>query len=134
MPISCGIGTLAPRLLSHSLIINIYSYIIKIHITTLIVYLNRFCFLDCGQNYTIKNGYVHFKGDKTTYNHQFPVSCLEGYSVIGDKNTTCLASGTWSKHSACKPTGLFSFQVNLALLNSGLLCICKRCRSRSAGS
>ena len=63
------------------------------------------CISDCGKDYVLDGGIVHFDGHKTTYNSQVPISCLDGYDLVGEDSTTCLATGEWEKTSSCKPKG-----------------------------
>ena len=57
---------------------------------------------DCGDTYTLNNGYVNFTGHATTYNEEVPVMCNEGYEIEGDPKIKCLATGAWSQDTACR--------------------------------
>ena len=73
-------------------------------------------------DYKIPHGHVLFKGKDTTYNKKFDVTCEKGYELAGEKQTTCLADGKWSKHTACLPVGMFQYSItNLCISKSVLL-------------
>ena len=78
----------------------------------------RFCSSDCGKDYQVDGGTVHFDGHPTTYQSKVSISCSDGYDLNGNNYTTCLATGKWDKTSSCKPKGTHS--------GNKLLC-CKRC-------
>ena len=71
----------------------------------------HFC-ADCGKIYPLENGHAHFSGYTTTFNSTVPVHCDKGYEVEGDDYISCLASGNWSRTSACKIKGLYVIGVS----------------------
>ena len=70
----------------------------------------HFC-ADCGKIYPLENGHAHFSGYTTTFNSTVPVHCNKGYEVEGDDYIHCLASGNWSRTSACKIKGLYAMDM-----------------------
>ena len=70
----------------------------------------HFC-ADCGKIYPLENGHAHFSGYTTTFNSTVPVHCNKGYEVEGDDHIRCLASGNWSRTSACKIKGLYVMDI-----------------------
>ena len=71
---------------------------------------------DCGSDFSIADGHVNFTGLATTYGERIPVSCNEGYELVGEEVITCLADGTWSKDVICRIKGKYwNFNKNLTL-------------------
>ena len=64
-----------------------------------------FTFVDCGENQTIEHGHVNFTGHLTTFNQTVPVTCNDGYNLVGEAVTTCEANGSWSEDAHCHPKG-----------------------------
>ena len=57
--------------------------------------------VDCGDKLSVANGQVEFKGKNTFVSHKVPVKCNEGYKIQGDKEITCLPTGSWSTGTSC---------------------------------
>ena len=57
----------------------------------------------------LEGGIVHYEGHTTTYQSQVPVTCLDGFDLVGKNVITCLATGQWDKTSSCKPKGTHCF-------------------------
>ena len=60
---------------------------------------------DCGSELVVENGYVEFSGKPTTFGSIIAVTCSDGYKNQGEDHITCLANGTWTKHTACQIRG-----------------------------
>ena len=64
-----------------------------------------FLFTDCGNHFTLENGFVDFTGKSTTFNHSIPVECDIGYNLLGDTSIHCQANGVWGSNSSCRLKG-----------------------------
>ena len=70
---------------------------------------------DCGSTTPpLANG--SYQVTSTTYLATATAHCDTGYTLTGNRNVTCQASGTWStNHATCNPVGmaalLFSLKV-----------------------
>ena len=73
---------------------------------------------DCGRNYSLPNGHVHY-GDNTTYNSTLYPHCNQGYKVVGDYDIICQADGTWSTNTSCEIVGMYFFSLSLTLSLNG---------------
>ena len=63
-------------------------------------------FKDCGTDYKLANGYVHYDGQEKTAGDQVSVSCMKGYTLEGSAFTTCLADGSWNRSTTCRLKGI----------------------------
>ena len=52
------------------------------------------------------HGNADFSGQTTTFNSKVPVTCYEGFNIIGVDHITCQADGDWSKDASCQIKGI----------------------------
>ena len=76
-----------------------------------------FLFTDCGNHFTLENGFVYFTGKATTFNHSISVECDPGYTLLGDSSIHCQANGIWGSNSTCRLKGTAVDKTNTVSKN-----------------
>ena len=64
--------------------------------------------LDCGDKYDIANGYAMFAGLDTSFDHKVPLTCLEGFDLVGEQFITCGSDGKWKADTTCQIKGMYN--------------------------
>ena len=47
-----------------------------------------------------------FAGQDTTFNHKVPLTCLEGFDLVGEQFITCGSDGKWKADTTCQIKGM----------------------------